>query len=129
MKRPEYECEIDGISYNLKHVLELIKANKEWDAKAELVKIRGGTYSEATTIIENIKANHYNIPWTISTSKKIIPERFTPKKENKIPTCPRCGSTYISTGARGVDGFWGFFGASRTVNRCANCGYSWEPRG
>lgn len=45
------------------------------------------------------------------------------------PICPKCGSTSITTGARGVDGFWGFLGASRTVNRCANCGHSWEPRG
>ena len=48
---------------------------------------------------------------------------------SKKPACPKCGSTSITTGARGVDGFWGFLGASRTVNRCANCGHSWEPRG
>ena len=56
------------------------------------------------------------------------PVTVKPKQINK-PTCPRCCSTSITTGARGVDGFWGFFGASRTVNRCANCGHSWEPRG
>jgi cytochrome c-type biogenesis protein CcmH/NrfF len=41
--------------------------------------------------------------------------------------CPKCKSTSITTGARGVNQFWGFIGASRTVNRCANCGYTWKP--
>lgn len=43
--------------------------------------------------------------------------------------CPKCNSTSITTGARGVSGFWGFFGASKTVNRCANCGHTWTPKG
>ena len=42
--------------------------------------------------------------------------------------CPRCGGTQITTSARGVNGFWGFIGASKTVNRCANCGKTWEPK-
>ena len=41
--------------------------------------------------------------------------------------CPHCGSSSITTGARGVNGFWGFIGASKTVNRCAKCGYTWKP--
>ena len=44
-----------------------------------------------------------------------------------VPYCPKCGSTSITTSARGVDGFWGFLGASSTVNRCANCGHAWYP--
>lgn len=43
--------------------------------------------------------------------------------------CPRCGSTAISTGARGVNWILGFIGASQTVNRCGNCGHTWKPRG
>ena len=49
--------------------------------------------------------------------------------DKPTPTCPRCGSTSISTGARGVNQFWGFIGASKTVNRCAKCGHMWEPKG
>ena len=41
--------------------------------------------------------------------------------------CPKCGSTSITTGARGVNWFWGFIGASKTVNRCGKCGYTWKP--
>lgn len=43
--------------------------------------------------------------------------------------CPKCGSTAITTGARGISGFWGAIGASKTVNRCGKCGYTYEPRG
>lgn len=44
-----------------------------------------------------------------------------------IPKCPKCGSTSISTGSRGVTLTTGFFGASQTMNRCGNCGYKWKP--
>lgn len=50
------------------------------------------------------------------------------KEEQSKPKCPICGSTSITTGARGVNNFWGFLGASRTVNRCGNCGHTWTPR-
>lgn len=50
-------------------------------------------------------------------------------KEKEIAVrCPKCGSTSITTGARGVNQFWGFLGASQTVNRCANCGFTWNPK-
>ena len=41
--------------------------------------------------------------------------------------CPNCGSTAITTGQRGYSVIYGFAGSSRTVNRCGNCGYKWEP--
>lgn len=41
--------------------------------------------------------------------------------------CPKCGSTQITAGARGVNAVWGLIGASKTVNRCAKCGYTWKP--
>ena len=43
--------------------------------------------------------------------------------------CPKCGSTAVTTGARGINGFWGAIGASKTVNRCGKCGNTWKPRG
>ena len=42
--------------------------------------------------------------------------------------CPRCGSTVITTGARGVNWTLGLIGASKTVNRCGKCGHTWEPK-
>lgn len=50
------------------------------------------------------------------------------EEENTIH-CPKCNSTAITTGARGVNNFWGLLGASKTVNRCGNCGYTWKPDG
>lgn len=44
-------------------------------------------------------------------------------------TCPRCGSTAITTGNRGFSIVTGFLGSGKTVNRCGNCGYKWEPKG
>lgn len=45
------------------------------------------------------------------------------------PKCPKCGSTAITTGARGVNLTSGMIGASKTVNRCTNCGHTWKPNG
>ena len=49
------------------------------------------------------------------------------KPEPKV-RCPKCSSTQITTGSRGYSLAWGFIGAGKTVNRCAKCGYSWQPR-
>lgn len=45
------------------------------------------------------------------------------------PRCPKCGSTSITAGARGANALFGFMGASKTVNRCSNCGNTWTPKG
>ena len=50
------------------------------------------------------------------------------EKARNTLKCPRCGSTAITTGARGANHFWGLIGASKTVNRCGSCGYTWEPK-
>lgn len=49
--------------------------------------------------------------------------------DNNVPRCPRCNSTSITTGARGYSIISGWFGSGSTVNRCANCGHRWRPRG
>lgn len=48
------------------------------------------------------------------------------QEKNKV-CCPKCGSTSITTGARGVNLTFGLLGASKTVNRCGKCGYTWKP--
>ncbi len=54
--------------------------------------------------------------------------KLTTATSNKdVIHCPKCHSTAITTGARGVNNFWGLLGASKTVNRCGNCGYTWKP--
>lgn len=42
--------------------------------------------------------------------------------------CPKCGSTAITTGARGVNWTLGLIGAGKTVNRCGKCGHIWTPQ-
>lgn len=43
-------------------------------------------------------------------------------------TCPKCGSTAVTTGQRGFSIISGFIGSGSTVNRCGKCGYKWKPR-
>lgn len=51
------------------------------------------------------------------------------ESDPSTPHCPRCGSTSITASARGVNFTWGLIGASKTVNRCMNCGHTWKPKG
>ena len=46
--------------------------------------------------------------------------------KNKLH-CPKCNSTNVTTGQRGYSFLTGFLGSNKTVNRCGNCGYKWEP--
>ena len=59
--------------------------------------------------------------------QKLEQERQERIREMNQPKCPRCGSTQITTGARGWKITTGLLGASKTVNRCANCGHTWKP--
>lgn len=54
-------------------------------------------------------------------------KREEEERERNTVRCPKCGSTQITTGQRGYSFLTGFLGSNKTVNRCANCGYSWKP--
>ncbi len=60
------------------------------------------------------------------TSQEI--EKILYKYKDDILHCPHCGSTSVTTGQKGFSLFSGFFGSNKTVNRCGNCGWTWEPR-
>lgn len=81
-------------------------------------------------INENGKIWETNIK-TLKRHSDIDPmiKRVNALIENRTntPYCPKCGSTAIQTGARGYGGFWLHIGANKTVNRCSNCGYTWNP--
>ena len=47
--------------------------------------------------------------------------------QKDLPRCPKCGSTSITAGQKGYSLLTGFIGSSKTVNRCAKCGYKWKP--
>ena len=67
---------------------------------------------------------------------KEVTEKFTIQdlKKRKLfqkyqpLTCPRCGSTAVTTGSRGYSLVWGFIGSNKTVNRCGKCGHTWNPQ-
>lgn len=118
-------CNINGINYDLSR---LIDKNEKMKQDGTNDATRQAVVSTLLKDIVNDRSNNYvELARTIAYTGK-IPPTFTPKpKEEPKITCPRCGSTQITTGPRGVSGFWGFIGASKTVNRCASCGKTWEP--
>lgn len=67
----------------------------------------------------------YNLK--LSQFKAQLSQAQTREESSNQVRCPKCNSTSIATGARGANGFWGFIGASKTVNRCAKCGHTWKP--
>ena len=101
-------CFPKGFTLNLQELWTLVYISKDkkfWQAMIDL--------KEKDIIEFNAKMAQFNQQKALEESK---------------PRCPKCGSTSISTGARGVNYLWGFIGASKTVNRCSNCGHTWKPR-
>lgn len=78
----------------------------------------------SVTVLSNEIRNTRSVPKTFDTKQYI----FESKKEDNLVHCPRCDSTQIVTGQRGYSLMWGFLGSNKTMNRCASCGYKWEPR-
>jgi hypothetical protein len=132
-KKPEKSCDycrsvmypvpekywLDGLDFSItresKKLLreELVKPSPEFDQY--LFDHRDEDLAKRRAPLDKILKNAFNTSNQQST-KNII-------------KCPKCGSTAVTTTARGVNGFWGFIGASKTVNRCGNCGYTWKPNG
>lgn len=81
---------------------------------------------EAATAIKNAFEDDGAIVSVVSSDDKNT-KIAVAKEANKI-RCPRCGSTQITTGQRGFSFWTGFIGANKTVNRCAKCGHSWQPK-
>lgn len=52
--------------------------------------------------------------------------RPTPQPSNQVH-CPKCGSTSITTMARGYSGWTGWFGSGDPMNVCQQCGHKWKP--
>lgn len=48
------------------------------------------------------------------------------KEKQKVPSCPKCGSTSIATVNRGYSIVWGFIGSGTPNNVCQMCGYKWK---
>ena len=81
---------------------------------------------EAATAIKNAFQDDGAVVSVVSSDDKST-KIAVANEANKI-RCPRCGSTQITTGQRGFSFWTGFIGANKTVNRCAKCGHSWQPK-
>lgn len=122
-------CVINGKEYDLSFVLDFYKDHP--DEKVKLIgtfrRITNCGLKDAKDVIDKILETN-EIPKVLILKQQ---ESSKPKEEsnkNQIH-CPKCNSTAVTTGARGVSWFWGTIGSSKTVNRCANCGYTWKPNG
>ena len=90
------------------------------------IQIRLSPFGCETTIEEDFQSfTHNDYLMTRDLSNLPGEERIAQNAEQ--PRCPKCGSTSITTGARGVNWKLGLIGASKTVNRCGNCGHTWTP--
>lgn len=59
---------------------------------------------------------------------EISQQRAEEETKNTVH-CPKYGSTQITTGQTFKRALFGLMYNQITVNRCANCGCTWEPRG
>lgn len=55
------------------------------------------------------------------------PVKSTSSTSTPKITCPKCGSTAISTQNRGFSMVTGFIGSGDPRNVCQKCGYKWKP--
>lgn len=77
------------------------------------------------------QAEQNKIAWEQERERldRLVEKRSRARNYDKEVRCPKCGSASVTAGARGVNWTFGLIGASKTVNRCGNCGHSWKPRG
>ncbi len=111
------ECLCDDTIVSSKDEEELMKLTDDRELTKAMLQLKEKDIIEYKMKLQQLE--------TIKLQQKQL--KSQQKAQNAIK-CPRCGSTAITTGARGANHFWGFIGASKTVNRCGSCGYTWEPR-
>ena len=120
------KCVIDGKEYDLSKTKSILESNNPQieeikKSLADEIGTNNLIYFKVTFLDEF--ARHI-----ISTNT--IPSNYSSgsiRRYVSILHCPRCGSTSITTGSRGVNWTLGLIGASQTVNRCGSCGYTWKP--
>lgn len=123
-------CVIDGVAHDLALIKEkLLSANRNNSdminqISEELAYKVGSISIYAGRELANIILETGEIPKTYDGSHLTLKSN----RDSKI-CCPKCGSTQITTGARGYSIVSGFWGSNKTVNRCAKCGHTWKPRG
>ena len=116
-------CSINGTDYDLTEYIEELRNDP---SKVSSFEFGFKLAKYVRTINKDESEELLNI--MLTTNK--VPKSFNSHHTSALlPHCPRCGSTSISTGSRGWKWTTGFIGSGKTVNRCANCGHIWEPKG
>lgn len=135
-------CNINGTIYNLTKVYNAIPVTKDEYSKMDKISRIKNIGIVANNILSTIQINNLAASYLAGQILELgaIPQEFDAEqyanqdKQNQQAIqrisqirCPHCGSTSITTGARGVNWTLGLIGASKTVNRCAKCGHTWTP--
>lgn len=130
-------CNIDGKIYNLYDALQLSLNGKYKESFINISNITKLSIKNCLNILEQIKildeipSTYNSKEYTKDEEKQAASIIFSMKDKkpvnNSNVSCPKCGSTAITAGQRGYSFLTGFIGSSKTVNRCANCGYKWKP--
>ena len=108
---------IDNLPQTIIHSID-IKLGKETVSKL--------TRMGCTARIEISDSSEYNDEHSREEKEAKIESTFLFAKDTPL-TCPRCGSSAVTTGSRGYSLVWGFIGSNKTVNRCGKCGHTWNP--
>lgn len=118
-----YECPMKDCGHKL---IDVDLSKEDFDIIISISK--DINFIEAMIDLKETDIIDYNLK--MSQFRTQVEQQNQAKQQtDNTPHCPKCGSTQITTGARGVNHFWGFIGASKTVNRCGSCGHTWTPKG
>lgn len=145
--------DIEKVASNKKYDVIITKLQKDCDKIQIIANIRrfkGWGLAETKSIIENPPKTVFDgLDLDSAKSAQKLLLRFGAESEIKESSsvnpnqeenlffenydfssihCPRCGSTAVTTGQKGFSLFTGFLGSNKTVNRCGNCGLTWEPK-
>lgn len=122
-------CIIDGKTHDLSYYRNLLLSMDDIDQETQkkigwdLAEQVGSISVYAGIDLVRIIVETGEVPPTYDGSRLTIK---SPKES--VIRCPKCGSTQITTGARGFSMMTGFCGSGKTVNRCAKCGNTWKPK-
>ena len=128
----QYTVILESSGVNKVKIIKIVREITGIDLKAAKEAVESVPYIitdkvslEDATAVKNKFDGEGAIVSIVSSDNKNI--KIATTESNQI-RCPRCGSTQITTGQRGFSFWTGFIGANKTVNRCAKCGHSWQPR-
>lgn len=121
--------EIIKYSANLDYILALDKLKVEniieFEAKQKSVTEYQKVYEQKENAEQELQRMRVKMEQMQNTIDRLQSEASS-NYRNQV-RCPRCGSTQISTGQTLKRGLFGLVYNQITVNRCANCGCTWEP--